>query len=53
MKCVIAPLPCPVIDGECDRDGECYIWRCENSNAPKPEPAAEEEPAYEDAGSYP
>ena len=22
----------------CEEDGECFIWRCENPNAPKPEP---------------
>jgi hypothetical protein len=37
MKCILDPLPCPVVAGECDRDGECYIWRCENPHAPKPE----------------
>jgi hypothetical protein len=36
MNCVLSPLPCPVVDGECDRDGECYVWRCENPHAPKP-----------------
>jgi len=27
---------CPVAAGECDREGECYLWRCENPHAPKP-----------------
>jgi hypothetical protein len=27
---------CPVVAGECDRDGECYLWRCEHPHAPKP-----------------
>jgi hypothetical protein len=28
---------CPVAAGECARDGECYLWRCEHPHAPKPE----------------
>lgn len=42
MNCVCATGQCPVAKGECDADGECYIWRCENPNAPKPEPEVKE-----------
>jgi hypothetical protein len=24
-----------VAAGQCARDGECYLWRCENPGAPK------------------
>lgn len=37
MNCILSPLPCPVVAGECDREGECYLWRCEHPHAPKPE----------------
>lgn len=36
VKC-ISRIGCPVAAGECDKDGECYLWRCENPHAPKPE----------------
>lgn len=35
MKCV-SPIGCPIAAGECDRYGECYLFRCENPTAPKP-----------------
>ena len=34
VKCVLHD--CAVYAGECERDGECYVWRCENPHAPKP-----------------
>jgi hypothetical protein len=34
VKCVAGA--CPVAKGECDQEGECYLWRCENPQAPKP-----------------
>mgnify|MGYP001594325454 CR=1 FL=1 len=33
-------LGCPIAAGECQRANECYLWRCEHPNAPKPESAA-------------
>lgn len=34
MKCVSKSGVCPVLG--CDEDGECYLWRCDNQDAPKP-----------------
>lgn len=36
MICASNDGICPVAKGECERDGECYIWRCEHPHAPKP-----------------
>lgn len=36
MKCVSHDGKCPVKAGECERDGECYLWRCEHEHAPRP-----------------
>lgn len=35
MKCISNTGSC-VVHG-CEDDGECYLWRCENPHAPKPE----------------
>jgi len=35
MKCV-SPLGCPLADGQCSKDGECFLWRCEHPHSPKP-----------------
>jgi len=36
MNCV-SPIGCPLVAGECSKDGECYLWRVENPHAPKPD----------------
>ena len=33
--CVAPGGVCPVVG--CAEDGECYLWRCVNPHAPKPE----------------
>jgi len=35
VKCV-SPIGCPRVAGECSKEGECYLWRCEHPHAPKP-----------------
>ena len=34
-RCISKSGECPVKG--CAEDGECYLWRCENPHAPKPE----------------
>jgi len=35
LRCVSKSGECPVRG--CEADGECYLWRCSNPSAPKPE----------------
>jgi len=36
MNCVAPGGVCPVVKGECEKDVECYLARCEHPHAPKP-----------------
>jgi hypothetical protein len=38
IKCIADR--CPVAAGECDRDGECYLWACD-PRQPNPNPESE------------
>lgn len=49
MKCIDHTGRCHVAAGECERDGECYLWRCENPHAPQP--AAAQDSAHSQAAT--
>ena len=35
MKCS-SPIGWALVAGECSKEGECYLWRCEHPTEPKP-----------------
>ncbi len=45
VKCT-SKIGCPLAGGECDKDGECYLWRCHNPHATTPSAAPKPQPCH-------